>query len=527
LRAKLVGAQGILEGEVRALDPSEDCVVGRNESAEIPLPDDRVSRKHCRFRFEDGFFVVEDLGSRNGTWVNGKRVSRAILFHADSVQIGSQEFRFELEEGSSVQTSRPVIESDEDSGSEGYATGIKERMGGDPASSIAELSRTQAKHSDPHELERGLDALCRVIDIVHTEERLDRLLRLLMGHVMHVTDADRGYLFCKKRPGGAITLQVSRYRDAAIRDGRRAFSRSIVTECHDTGYSILLAEPLEVEGSASPSIICQNIQSIMCVPMHSDQGTVGVIYVDKLDSSRKFTKFDLRVLSAMANQAGIAVRRSQLTRQVERIMADCILTLVNIIESNDEYTRSHSERVTEVALRMGKLLGLDPPLMRDLRLAGLLHDVGKIAVPGEVLRKSTSLTTSEYSSIREHAEHGAQVVASIENAEQTAAAVRHHHERWDGSGYPDGLAGENIPLLARILCIADAYDSMFAGRTYRKRMPLEGVLAEIKQNGGTQFDPNIVKTFADALDKDGSFAGKLTGAYTRLEDMGVTAEGPR
>ncbi len=250
------------------------------------------------------------------------------------------------------------------------------------------MSRTQAKQFDPHELERGLNALCRVIDVVHTEENLDRLLRLLTDHVMHVTGADRGYLFCKRRPGGAITPQVSRYRDTAIRDSQRTFSRSIVTECHETAYSILLADQLEVEGSGSPSIIRQNIQSLMCVPMHSDQGTVGVIYVDKLDSSRKFTKFDLRVLSAMANQAGIAVRRSQLTRQVERLTADCVLTLVNIIETKDEYTRGHSERVTEVGLRMGEMLGLDPPLMRDLRLAGLLHDVGKIAVPGELLRKS-------------------------------------------------------------------------------------------------------------------------------------------
>lgn len=119
------------------------------------------------------------------------------------------------------------------------------------------------------------------------------------------------------------------------------------------------------------------------------------------------------------------------------------------------------------------------------------------------------------------------MVGSIENAELIAAAVRHHHERWDGSGYPDGLADEDIPLLARILCIADAYDSMFAGRTYRERMPLEGVLAEIKENGGTQFDPNIAKSLADAFAKDDSFAGKLTGAYTRLDDIGVTAEGPR
>jgi pSer/pThr/pTyr-binding forkhead associated (FHA) protein len=135
--ARLVGAQGILEGKVQALDPSGECMVGRSESAEIPLLDNRVSREHCRFRFEDGFFMVEDLGSRNGTWVNGKRVSRAILFHADCVQIGAQEFRFELEDDSRVQTSRPVIGADESASSEGYATEIKERMGRDPASSIA------------------------------------------------------------------------------------------------------------------------------------------------------------------------------------------------------------------------------------------------------------------------------------------------------------------------------------------------------------------------------------------------------
>lgn len=517
MRARLVGTKGILEGEKYPLSAKGEYFVGRSEEAEIPLLDARVSREHCRFKFENGFFVAEDMESRNGTWVNGRRVKRAILFHGDRVVVGSQEFLFEVEEDPTERGDRVNVEPSDDM--DLYATEIKEHVIADMASSMIDLGEGEEDSPDIRDLERGLTAVCRIIDVVHAEGNLDRLFRHIMDHVMHVSEADRGYLFGGRRPGGVIMPQVSRYRDGTAPESHNYFSRSLVTECFEKGYSILLSDPKDVGDGASDSIIRQNIQSVMCVPMQCESGTVGVIYVDKLEGARKFTKRDLRLLSAIGNQAGIAVHRAQLAKQVERLFHDCIRTLVNLVEAKDEYTYGHSERVTEVALYLAQQAGLDSNVMSDLRLAGLLHDVGKVAVPTEILRNPTTLSDSEYLAVQQHTTYGAKVVGSIENAEVIAAAVRSHHEHWDGSGYPDGLAGEDIPLLARILCVADSYDAMAADRPYRERMPMDTVLAEMEHCAGTHFDPTFAWAFITAYRSGDEFKQKLAQIYAKAATL--------
>ena len=520
MRARLIGMEGILDGETQALSTGEECIVGRSETASLPLLDNRVSREHARFRFDSGFFVVEDMESRNGIWVNGKKVTRAILFHGDHIVIGSQEFRFELEDDAGGPDKPELHASDE---VDDYVTAYKESVPQDETGAIAGLERPDDPAAVVDELERQLSAMCNIIRVVHSEEHLDLLFRKIMDHVMHVSDADRGHLFSGAHLGGVIAPQVSRYKDAGMRRARSSFSRSVVTDCYQEGASTLLADPRDPGTSPSESIIQQNIASVLCVPMMCDEGPVGVIYVDKLRGSRKFTKRDLRLLSAVGRQGGIAVRRAQLARQVERLFSDCILTLVSIIEAKDEYTRGHSERVTEVALRLAEAAGLDAPAVRDLRLAGLLHDVGKIAVQTDVLRKPDKLSQSEFLSVQQHTTRGAQIVSSIENADHIAAAVRHHHEKWDGSGYPDHLVGEDIPLMARILCIADCYDAMASNRPYRDAMPHEQVLAEVERCSGTQFDPGLARVFVDSFSQNRGFESTLARFYAKAGELGAPA----
>jgi HD-GYP domain-containing protein (c-di-GMP phosphodiesterase class II) len=187
--------------------------------------------------------------------------------------------------------------------------------------------------------------------------------------------------------------------------------------------------------------------------------------------------------------------------------------LIRIIEAKDQYTSTHSERVTEIAVLFGEKLKLEKSRLRDLRLAGLLHDVGKVAVPVGSLTKPASLTDSEYSEVRMHAIYSAQIVEGIENAATIADVVRYHHERWDGKGYPEGLKGEDIPELSRILSIADAFDSMFGGRAYKSALAIDEVIEELQANSGTQFAPEPTAAFIRALREDETFRRQIFSLY--------------
>jgi len=183
------------------------------------------------------------------------------------------------------------------------------------------------------------------------------------------------------------------------------------------------------------------------------------------------------------------------------LMNGLVHSLNSVLDAKDAYTAGHSERVARIAVVIGKQLGLSPGILGDLFLAGLIHDLGKIGIRDEVLWKSGALTVAEFDEIRQHPVIGERIVAAIEPFRRLCPAVRHHHERFDGTGYPDGLSGEAIPLLGRVLALADTLDAMMSPRRYRTaRSPLV-IDAEIAAESGKQFDPGIVAAFMAVRDK--------------------------
>jgi diguanylate cyclase (GGDEF)-like protein len=173
--------------------------------------------------------------------------------------------------------------------------------------------------------------------------------------------------------------------------------------------------------------------------------------------------------------------------------------LVTAVDKRDHYTRQHSEDVTEYSLMIAQQLGLSQDTMRTLRLAGLLHDLGKIAIPDAILRKPSALTDEEFDLMKQHPVYGWLIVSAIPSLSETLPAIRHHHERYDGRGYPDALAGEDIPLLGRLMAVADAYSAMTTDRPYRKGMPPSQAVDQLRKGAGTQFDPVMVEAFLIAL----------------------------
>ena len=186
-------------------------------------------------------------------------------------------------------------------------------------------------------------------------------------------------------------------------------------------------------------------------------------------------------------------------QKLEKAYLETIETLRFTVEAKDTYTRGHSDRVSEYSVLLGKYLGLSEEDLYLLKIGGLFHDIGKIGVPDSILLKTSKLTDDEYSEIKNHPKIGAQILSNATIFEKAIPIVKHHHERYDGFGYPEKLSGENIPYLARIAAVADSFDAMTSRRTYRDSMDLDIVKGEIEKNRGTQFDPIIANKFLDIL----------------------------
>jgi putative nucleotidyltransferase with HDIG domain len=201
----------------------------------------------------------------------------------------------------------------------------------------------------------------------------------------------------------------------------------------------------------------------------------------------------IRLAAALHEHQHVAVRWRRLNENVE--------AMLTAIDTKDRYTRRHSEHVTEYARWIADELRLPRETRRMTCVGGLLHDIGKIGVPDTILQKPGRLSAEEWEVMKGHPSLGALMLRSVPGLEGVIDAVRSHHERWDGRGYPDGLAGENIPLLGRILAVADAFSAMTTDRPYRKGMAWEAALGEIRANSGTQFDPTLAHAFLAAAEQ--------------------------
>lgn len=176
--------------------------------------------------------------------------------------------------------------------------------------------------------------------------------------------------------------------------------------------------------------------------------------------------------------------------------------IIDALKSEDIYTKDHSKRVSKYSYLIGKKLGLPNSDLETLKLGGIFHDIGKVEIPDSILLKNSKLTDEEYSEMKKHPIIGKEILSNSELFEDILPIVMYHHERFDGNGYPYGLSNNNIPLLARIVSVADAFDAMISKRSYRNELNLNYVKNELKLNSGTQFDPIVTKTLLDILEND-------------------------
>lgn len=234
--------------------------------------------------------------------------------------------------------------------------------------------------------------------------------------------------------------------------------------------------------------------SIICAPLTIRGNPFAVLAVRRKKTFGSFTKKDLHYVVSLTKRASLNIENRLLYESLFSNVYETFRSIVASIQLRDQYTEEHSLRVTELALKIAYRMGISEEEREVLRVAGALHDVGKIAIPDAILLKPGLLTVEEYEVIKSHARLGEQILAPISLFDREREIVRHHHERWDGQGYPDGLKGEEIPLLARILAVADTYDAITNNRPYRQAKSHTMAMEEICRHRAAQFDPAVVDT---------------------------------
>ena len=227
-------------------------------------------------------------------------------------------------------------------------------------------------------------------------------------------------------------------------------------------------------------------------PLTLDGGRLGCIAVASPEDG-EFTDRHLRLLAGVAHQAKLALTNAGNFQSLEKTFLSTVEALANALEANDEYTSSHARWITDLSLKVGEGLGLDTRSLKRLELGALFHDIGKIGIPEAILSKPGPLTADERKLVEKHPELGERIIAPIDRLEEVKPIVRHCHERYDGTGYPDRKAGEDIPIESRIILVCDAYHAMTTDRPYRKRLPKEEALRRLDEGSGTQFDPAAVE----------------------------------
>ena len=357
------------------------------------------------------------------------------------------------------------------------------------------------------DLEKRIDEVSVLFEISQSLTStlvLDEVLDSIVNFSIEMMNALRCELRLLDESGEMLEVKASRglsqsfLSSTAIKKGE-----GIIGSCYARRRPISVSDLRKESNSKYIKFIRkEKIAGMLAVPILQHNHSIGVITI-YTSKPRNFSQNEIDLLSAFASQASIAIENAKLYANMKNQYMSMVMALAAAIEAKDSYTHGHSTNVMEYAVKISKELGLDDETIENIKYAGLLHDIGKIGVKDVILCKQGRLTDEEVAELRKHPEYGANIMKQIEIFKDIAPLTLYHHEKYDGTGYPLGLKGDQIPLGARILSVADTYDAMIADRPYRKAFPFSFVKSEMLKVAGTQLDPIIVKVFFDILKREG------------------------
>lgn len=337
------------------------------------------------------------------------------------------------------------------------------------------------------------------------EEVLDKVARMtvdLCGVVMCVAYLVEGDRLYPRAWAGFLEdglWEEERRRGFSLQELERREAEDLLA-----GHPVTISHHRASFAAPTEILYEHGVVEVHLIPLNSRERLTGVLALFyPLRGGRGPDEEQRELVSAVAAQASMAVENACLYEDIERSYFSTVQALAKAIEVKDPYTRGHSERVTAYALMIAEAMGLDEVERQKLKYAATLHDIGKIGIAGRVLNKPGALTEEEYSHVKTHPALGDSIIEPVEFLQAPRPIILHHHERYDGKGYPAGLKGEEIPLAARILSVADAFEAMRSDRPYRRALPLEEARKELLRNSGTQFDPAVVEKFLEILERYG------------------------
>jgi len=487
---RLRGITGATKGQ--NWESSELLRIGRLESLEVRIEDASVSRFHAEIRYTPRGWRIRDLGSTNGTRLNGVRLNAGEwpVRHRDLVQLGDVAV---------------VIDALEEPHQEDPKTPEALEIEATARFSWEEAMKGLAYDSNscPRPGEQLL-ALIRAGHHLGHAEGEEQLLKAILNDAVAVLDAQRGAIALADGPGGQLRLRAAATGRAeprvaaAGRDSglRPCFSLSLAQRSLKSGESILTSQVAEdPELATARSVAEGSMASALCVLLRTPRQRLGVLHLDRGPWQTPFTKDDLYLADALAVNVSAGIECALLLRKQRDLFFNTINVLAQAVEFKDTYTGGHTARVTSYSLLLAEQLEVTPEEMELLRIGTPLHDIGKIGIDDAILRKPDRLSPEEFEIMKLHTVKGAEILETVTDLHPVIPIARSHHERWDGKGYPDGLAGEDIPLLARIVSVADAFDAMTSDRPYRKGMEPGVAFAEVEKQSGKQFDPKCAAVF--------------------------------
>ena len=322
------------------------------------------------------------------------------------------------------------------------------------------------------------------------ETAMEQIERIVQCEFMAIIVEDKGELVVKTANANGMTVPVSFSPGATLRGNCLACSAFRKGEsCYVPHLSA--AKRL---GPLDRSLVKAGLESLLAIPLVTKDITKGVLMLADTKTGQ-FVREEAFAIEMITAQMAVALENARLYEDMRSLFINTVASLANAIDAKSPWTKGHSERVMHVSASIAKEMGLDEAMIERVRLGGLLHDIGKIGVIEALLEKPEALSEDEFPPLRLHPEKGVAILAPIEQLQDVLPGILHHHERYDGTGYPTGLKGEAIPLEARIITVADSFDAMVADRPYKKGFSPAEALTELHRYAGSQFDPHVVENF--------------------------------
>jgi len=324
----------------------------------------------------------------------------------------------------------------------------------------------------------------------------------VVDHIRRMITCDHIAILLRDEQGGLTTVYAADRAGRPLPPFHLGPDEGISGAVVNTGTAMIVCRAHEDPRFVSPPYA---VNALMSVPLITSGKVLGVINLSDKEGGAEFSTNELKLLETIARQAAVVLENSRLFTDIRSLFLSAVKSLASAIDAKDPYTHGHSLRVAYYSAIIADGLALPPDQREEVYLAAVLHDVGKIAIPESILLKPGSLTESEWETMRQHPLHSAQILSTVKQFHALSNIVRHEHERYDGSGYPDGLKAESIPMASRIIAIADAFDAMTTNRSYRRGMTPGQAIDALNKAVGTQFDPKVFVHFKAAFQQ-----GRLT-----------------